>query len=139
MVQGLFDLVAAVYQSIDKEIGAFRTGTGLAWADHHPSLFTATERAFRPGYQSHLVQEWIPAVGGLHEKLTRGARVADVGCGHGASTVVLASAYPTAVSSATTTTPPPWRPHAQPPTGQASPIVWSSDWPTRPASPGRTT
>ncbi len=61
MVQGLFDLVAAVYQSIDQEIDAFRTGTGLAWADHHPSLFTATERAFRPGYQAHLVQEWIPA------------------------------------------------------------------------------
>ena len=94
MVQGLFDLVAAVYQSIDQEIAAFRTGTGLAWADHHPSLFTATERAFRPGYQAHLVHEWIPASDGLHEKLTAGARVADVGCGRGASTVVLASAYP---------------------------------------------
>ncbi len=94
MVQGLFDLVAAVYQSIDKEIDAFRTGTGLAWADHHPSLFQATERAFRPGYQAHLVQEWIPALDGLHENLTAGARVADVGCGHGASTAVLASAYP---------------------------------------------
>ena len=94
MVQGLFDLVAAVYQSIDKEVEAFRTGTGLAWADHHPSLFPATERAFRPGYQARLVQEWIPAFDGLHERLTDGARVADVGCGHGASTVVLASAYP---------------------------------------------
>ncbi len=94
MVQGLFDLVAAVYQSIDKEIEAFRTGTGLAWADHHPSLFTATQRAFRPGYQAHLVQEWIPAIEGLHEKLAAGVRVADVGCGHGASTVVLATAYP---------------------------------------------
>ncbi len=94
MVQGLFDLVAAVYQGIDKETEAFRTGTGLAWRDHHQSLFDATERAFRPGYQAHLVQEWIPAVEGLHEKLTAGARVADVGCGHGASTVVLATAYP---------------------------------------------
>ena len=94
MVHGLFDLVAAVYQSIDKEIDAFRTGTGLAWADHHSSLFTATERAFRPGYQAHLVREWIPALEGLHETLTAGARVADVGCGHGSSTVVMASAYP---------------------------------------------
>ncbi len=92
--QGLFDLVAAAYQSIDAELGAFRTGHGLTWGDHHPSLFPATERAFRPGYQAHLVQEWIPAVDGLHEKLTSGARVADVGCGHGASTVVLATAYP---------------------------------------------
>ena len=94
MVQGLFDLVAAVYQSIDKEVGAFRTGTGLTWGEHHRSLFTATERAFRPGYEAHLVQEWIPALDGLPEKLAAGARVADVGCGHGASTVVLAKAYP---------------------------------------------
>lgn len=94
MVQGLFDIVAAAYQRIDQEIAVFRTGSGLAWADHHPSLFTAVERAFRPGYQAHLVQEWIPACEGLHEALTAGARVADVGCGHGASTIVLAAAYP---------------------------------------------
>ncbi len=94
LVQGLFDLVAAVYQSIDKELGVFRTGEGLSWRDHHDALFTATERSFRPGYRAHLVQEWIPALTGMHEKLTAGARVADVGCGHGASTVVLAAAYP---------------------------------------------
>ncbi len=94
LLQGLFDLVAAVYQSIDKELGAFRTGTGLAWPDHHSDLFTATERGFRPGYQAHLVQEWIPALDGMHEKLTAGARVADVGCGRGAATIMLATAYP---------------------------------------------
>ncbi len=94
MLQGLFDLVAAVYQSIDKEAEVFRTGKGLAWGDHDARLFAATERSFRPGYQAHLVQEWIPAVPGLHEKLTAGARVADVGCGYGTSTVVLATAYP---------------------------------------------
>lgn len=92
LVHGVFDLVAAVYQSIDKEIGAFRTGSGLAWQDHDESLFPATERCFRPGYQAHLVQEWIPALDGMHDKLTAGARVADVG--YGASTVVLAKAYP---------------------------------------------
>ncbi len=94
LVQGLFDLVAAVYQSIDKELAVFRTGTGLAWGDHHDELFTATERSFRPGYQALLVQEWIPALDGMHEKLTAGARVADVGCGHGTATIVLATAYP---------------------------------------------
>lgn len=94
LVQGLFDVVAAVYQSIQQETDAFRTGTGLGWGDHHPSLFSATERAFRPGYQAHLVQEWIPALDGVHDQLTAGARVADVGCGHAAATVVLATAYP---------------------------------------------
>ena len=94
LVQGLFDLVAAVYQSVDKEVDVFRTGTGLTWGEHHPRLFAATERSFRPGYQAHLVQEWIPALDGMHDKLTAGARVADVGCGHGASTIVLATAYP---------------------------------------------
>lgn len=94
LIQGLFDLVASVYQNIDKELNVFRTGTGLTWAEHHPSLFPATERSFRPGYQAHLVQEWIPALDGMHDKLTAGARVADVGCGHGASTIVLAEAYP---------------------------------------------
>lgn len=94
LVQGLFDLVAAVYQDIDKALGAFRTGTGLGWRDHHPALFAATERGFRPGYQAHLVQHWIPALDGMHERLTAGARVADVGCGRGASTVLMATAYP---------------------------------------------
>ena len=94
LIQGLFDLVAAVYRSIDKELDVFRTGTGLSWGEHHPSLFPATERSFRPGYRAHLVQEWIPALHGVQDKLSAGARVADVGCGHGAATIVLASAYP---------------------------------------------
>lgn len=94
LIQGLFDLVAAVYQNIDKEIGVFRTGTGLAWAEHHRALFAATERSFRPEYQAHLVAEWIRALEGVHEKLTAGARVVDVGCGYGAATMMLAAAYP---------------------------------------------
>ena len=94
LIQGLFDLVAAVYRSIDKEVEAFRTGGGLAWGDHHPALFPATERSFAPGYRSHLVQEWVPALDGVHDRLVAGARVADVGCGHGAATITLAEAYP---------------------------------------------
>lgn len=77
LVQGLFDTVAAVYRSIDKERQALRTGSGLGWGDHHPELFPATERSFRPAYRAHLVQEWLPALDGMSERLTRGARVAD--------------------------------------------------------------
>ncbi len=95
LVQGLLDMVVAVYQSIDRELEVFRTGTGLGWGEHHQSLFDATERAFRPGYQASLVREWIPAVAGLPDRLTVGAAVADVGCGRGATTLMLAEAYPT--------------------------------------------
>ncbi len=94
LLQGGFDFVAAAYQSITKELDAFRTGTGLAWGDHHHTLFPSVERLFGPGYRNHLVQEWIPAADGLDEKLRAGARVADVGCGYGTSTIVMASAYP---------------------------------------------
>lgn len=96
LVQGLFDTVAAVYRSIDEELQALRSGSGLGWGDHHPELFPATERSFRPGYRAHLVQEWIPALEGMPERLTSGARVADVGCGHGTATLLLAEAYPNA-------------------------------------------
>ena len=73
---------------------AFRTGEGLGWHEHDHRLFRGTERFFRPGYRGHLVAEWIPALDGVQEKLERGAKVADVGCGHGASTIILAEAFP---------------------------------------------
>jgi ubiquinone/menaquinone biosynthesis C-methylase UbiE len=73
---------------------AFRTGRGLGWHEHSTCLFRGTERFFRPGYNSHLVTEWIPALKGMKEKLERGAEVADVGCGHGASTILMAQAFP---------------------------------------------
>lgn len=113
LVQGLFDLVAAVYQSIERELDVFRTGTGLTWADHHHMLFQATERSFRPEYRGHLVQEWIPALDGVHEKLTVGARVADVGCGYGTSTVILATAYPNSTFVGYDYHPPRWKPRAR--------------------------
>jgi SAM-dependent methyltransferase len=66
----------------------------MPWGDHDPGVFRGTERVFRPAYEQHLVADWIPALDGALEKLERGATVADVGCGHGAATIILATAFP---------------------------------------------
>ncbi|MGH3984082.1 MAG: class I SAM-dependent methyltransferase [Pseudonocardiaceae bacterium] len=73
---------------------AFRTGRGVGWQEHHGDLFAGTERLFRPGYSANLVGSWIPALDGVAERLERGITVADIGCGFGASTVLMAQAYP---------------------------------------------
>jgi SAM-dependent methyltransferase len=80
--------------NIDRIADAIRTGEGFPWHAHDPSLFEGTERFFRPGYVANLVSSWIPALDGVEDKLRAGARVADVGCGHGSSTLLLAAAYP---------------------------------------------
>jgi SAM-dependent methyltransferase len=90
---GLFQVIAEWTQSLDKAELAFRTGKGLGWGDHTRGAHTGTERFFRPLYEGNLVSTWIPALDGVEEKLRRGATVADVGCGHGASTVIMAQAY----------------------------------------------
>jgi SAM-dependent methyltransferase len=72
----------------------YRGDGGLSWGDHHPCLFRGTEWFFRPGYRTFLTTEWIPALDGVQQRLEAGARVADIGCGHGASVVVMANAYP---------------------------------------------
>ncbi len=91
---GLFQNISEWTQSLDKARLAFKTGKGLGWGDHTRAAHVGTERFFRPLYEGNLVGTWIPALDGVEEKLRRGARVADVGCGHGASTVIMARAYP---------------------------------------------
>ena len=103
-VAGVFELIAAAYFDEPKVKEAFRTGEGVGWHEHHACLFRGIERFFRSGYSAFLVQDWIPALDGVKAKLERGARVADVGCGHGASTILMAKAFPKARSSASTIT-----------------------------------
>jgi SAM-dependent methyltransferase len=91
---GAFDTAAAMVENQSKVEVAFRTGRGVAWGDQAGCLFCAVARMFRPGYLHALVQEWLPAVDGAVARLTEGARVADVGCGHGVSTILMAQAFP---------------------------------------------
>lgn len=93
-VAGGAGVIAALYHDKDKLVAAMRRNGALAWGDHHHCMFSGTERFFRPGYRAHLVAEWLPALDGVVEKLQAGAKVADIGCGHGASTVVMAQAFP---------------------------------------------
>lgn len=91
---GAYQVIAATVKAEPRIAENFRTGAGLDWGEHDPCLFAGTERFFRPSYLGHLVSSWIPALDGVGEKLRQGAKVADVGCGHGASTLLMAQAYP---------------------------------------------
>jgi 2-polyprenyl-3-methyl-5-hydroxy-6-metoxy-1,4-benzoquinol methylase len=84
----------SMFKDIEQIKGAFTGDGGLAWGEHHPCLFKGTEWFFRTGYRAYLPSAWIPALDGVEAKLVAGARVADIGCGHGASVVVMAGAYP---------------------------------------------
>jgi SAM-dependent methyltransferase len=88
--------IAAAWAGSDKFEEAFRTGNGVGWHEQDRRLFKGTERFFRPGYKAHLAGEWIPALEGVEAKLRSGAKVADVGCGHGVSTILMAEAFPAA-------------------------------------------
>jgi len=93
-VLGGFIAMTSALGVAPKLVDRFRTGKGIGWDEHEAGLFEGTERFFRAGYTAFLVNAWIPALEGVEEKLQRGARVADVGCGHGASTIVMAKAFP---------------------------------------------
>jgi SAM-dependent methyltransferase len=88
------EITASMWFDEDKTLAAFRSGRGIPWGDHHPRLFHGVAEFFRGGYQAHLVDSWLPALDGVVAKLRGGAAVADIGCGHGHSTVMMAKAFP---------------------------------------------
>jgi SAM-dependent methyltransferase len=91
---GAMQLAMATLKAEPRIIERFKTGEGLGWHEHDPELFRGTERFFRPNYIGNLVSSWIPALDGVEDKLKKGAKVADVGCGHGSSTILMATAFP---------------------------------------------
>ena len=93
-MMGGFDLMAALLENQSKVQAAFKSGGGVAWGEQAGCMFCAVARFFRPGYHNHLVSQWLPALDGVQAKLERGAKVADIGCGHGWSTVLMAKAFP---------------------------------------------
>jgi SAM-dependent methyltransferase len=93
-IPGAFQLLAAIIKDEPHITERFRSGEGFGWHEHHHDLFEGTERFFRPGYLANLVPSWLPALEGVVERLTAGARVADIGSGHGASTILMAEAFP---------------------------------------------
>jgi SAM-dependent methyltransferase len=93
-IPGAFQAVTSLIKDEEKITRAFETGDGVGWHEHHHDLFTGTARFFGPGYTANLVTSWIPALDGVQPKLESGALVADVGCGHGTSTMLMAHAFP---------------------------------------------
>ena len=93
-MQGFFEIVISQFAGEEKAVETFRSGQGRPWSDHLPCCFCGTDRFFRPGYQANLIDNWIPALEGVEAKLKAGAKVADIGCGHGSSTVLMAQAFP---------------------------------------------
>jgi len=93
-MQGFIQAVIAQYEMHEKAVETFKSGKGRAWSDHSQCLFCGTDRFFRPGYAANLIAHWLPALDGVVARLEAGARVADIGCGYGSSTVLMARAFP---------------------------------------------
>lgn len=93
-MQGFIQAVVSQYESHEKSVETFRSGKGRPWSDQSECCFCGTDRFFRPGYAANLTSDWIPSLGGVEEKLKAGAKIADIGCGHGSSSILMAQAYP---------------------------------------------
>jgi SAM-dependent methyltransferase len=93
-IPGAFELALGSLAAVPRIIEAFRSGAGMGWSEHEDSVFHGCEKFFRPSYAANLVDSWIPALDGVKAKLSRGAKAADVGCGKGASTILMAKAFP---------------------------------------------
>ena len=93
-VVGGFQIVNAMNKAVERIIEGFQTGKGMLWGEHHHNLFQGTERFFKPSYIGNLLQNWLPAIEGAVEKMQQGAKVADIGAGHGISTLIMAKAFP---------------------------------------------
>lgn len=91
---GAYSIVEATFHALERTKENFRSGRGMEWGEHHSCLFHGTERFFRAGYNANLLASWLPALDGVVDKLTSGGKVADIGCGHGASTTLMAKAFP---------------------------------------------
>jgi 2-polyprenyl-3-methyl-5-hydroxy-6-metoxy-1,4-benzoquinol methylase len=93
-MQGFFEVLMSQFASQEAAIETFKSGKGRPWSDQLPCCFCGTDRFFRTGYEANLIGNWIPALAGVEDKLKAGAKIADIGCGHGSTTVLMAQAYP---------------------------------------------
>src|SRR5687768_3135814 len=93
-IHGAYQAIRSYFKDEDKFVEMFKTGKGLRWGEHHHDLFEGTARFFKPNYVGNLVSSWIPSLEGIEEKLKQGAKVADIGCGYGISTILMSKAYP---------------------------------------------
>jgi len=94
---GAFYAISSLYFDESKIENAFKTGEGVSWGNHNSCLFCGTEKFFSPSYEGNLIDNWLPALDGVVEKLKQGAKVADIGCGHAASTIIMAKAFPNSI------------------------------------------
>ncbi|MDN5845102.1 MAG: class I SAM-dependent methyltransferase [Candidatus Nitrosocosmicus sp.] len=93
-IHGAYQTIKSLFKDEEKFVEMFKTGKGLRWGEHHHDLFDGTARFFKPNYVGNLIQSWIPSLDGIEQKLHEGARVADIGCGYGVSTILMAKAFP---------------------------------------------